>query len=520
MLRADDLAPGDLFHTVWRHRFMAVVAAIVCAAFAYGYSLFVPDLFVASTLVLVEDAGLPAGYARSTATLNLGERLNTLSERILNRTRLDQLMQESALFGNPRDPLEREAMLAKTRQRITLDVSGTEAFRISFKHEDPSVAAQVANALAAFFIRDSEQAVERQVEDTTSGLQAQLESVRLQLAGKEGEIRDFKTANLGMLPEQMSSNMQTITRLQQGLSAIAERLDAARNLRLELESQVPATQEAGVDISARAQARVLLSSGSSVDLQTRIASHPPRVRLEALRLQRDALLGRWTSRHPDVQMLEADIAALERQVARLPAASAAAGNENPAAATSGTDPRLAAVRRDIRTLESQRAEAQGQLDATRLLVVGAPLVEERLRRLGREHDALLRNYEGLFNKNSEAELAGSLQGTGPSASFRIVDAAVIPQRPSSPMRILFLLGGGFVGLGLVFAGAVLREMALEPLYDADEVEKYAEIPVLASIPFIETGESRRRLQIQRWVSAATVVGALVVVVLLRLMLRP
>ena len=519
MLRADELAPQDLLQTLWRHRLAAVAAGIVCAAVGYGYSLFVPDRFIASTLVLVEDARPPDSYVQATSTLNLGERLRTLSVRVLSRTRLEQVMQQYLLYGNPSDPVERETTLASMRKRIAIDVTGTEAFRIAFAHEDPLVAAQVANSLSEFFIRDSEQALERQVLDTTSGLQTQLQSVRDQLDAKEREIRDFKLVSMGRLPEQMSTNMRAIDRLQLSLIDNRDRLAEAHDRKLQIEIETAREPGAVVATSAREKARQLLSSSTTGNLDTRIASQPPAVRLEALKLQRESLLQRYTPRHPDVRMIESKIAELHSEV------GFSTGSSNPSLAGAGAagssgNPRLAAVRQEIRTLQAERADLQKQLQETEVRVQGSPDVEAQLRELEREHDSLLLSYQSLVSRNLDAELAGNLQRAGPFARFRIIDPAVPPQVPSSPTRVLFLLGGGVIGFGLVCAAAVLREMTFEPLNDADEVSRYAGIPVLASIPFIETEAWRRKQQRWRLASLATVGGVLGVVFVLRLLMRP
>ncbi len=521
MLRADELAPGDLFEALWRWRRLAVAAALVCGALGYGYSLFLPDQYTAGTLVLVEEWQLPQNYVQSTATLNLGARLRTLSKQILSRSRLNELMTRHRLFGDPADPVEREKMLAALTKRITVEVGGGDSFRISFRHEDPDVAAAVANELAGFFIDDSRRALEHQVENTNSALQAQRERVKAALDQKEREIRDFKSQNMGMLPEQLSANLETLDRLQQQLTDNSSRLASARSRKAQLEAEaLRGISAGGTILSARERAQQLLQDPTTTDLSVRLPSEPPRVRLEVLRLQREALLRRFTRRHPDVQALDLQIAALEQEIAEAP--------ETPvrgvASAVDAAPPLVAEqirdAEREIRDLLAERKSIQEQMRAYEQRIERAPAVEQAMRELEREYNAMLQEYQGLVRRSMEAELAGDLQRSGPFARFRVIDPAVPPQVPSGPLRVLFLAGGMLLGLGLLCAGVLAVEMVFEPIRSAAEVRKYAGLEVLATIPLIETRRLRRQRRRQGMATWAAVASVLAVVFVLRLLMRP
>ncbi len=518
MLRADELAPTDLLRLLWRWCVPAIGAGLICGAVGYGYSLFIPDRYSAGTLVLVEDEQLPAKYVQSTSTLNLGARLSTLQDRTLSRPRLDHLMREYGLLGDPLDPVLREAGLNALRKRITVAVSGTESFRIAFSDEDPELAATVANALAGFFIDDSTQAVARQVENTSSALRTQLERIGGLLDDKEDEISRFKTANMGMLPEQLSANLSTVNRLQQQLADNNSRQARATDGKHQLEVDAAREPTAMAMLSSRDQARQLPIGLATTDFASRIASQPPRVRLEALKLQRESLLRSYTERHPDVQLLGAQIESLEREIAATPEESAQSATlSGPAGLIIA---QIRTLDMELDTMRVERADLQRQMSEYQARIEGAPEVEESLRELDRDYTSLSQQYEHLMTRIGEAQLAGDLQRIGPFARFRIIDPAVAPHKPASPMRVLFLAGGLALGVCLVFGFALARETTLEPLHTAIEVERYAKLPVLASIPVIETPRSRRLRQ-QRFVaSSLAVASVLAAVFVLRLLMRP
>lgn len=519
MLRAEDLQPADLFQALWRQRLTAVALALVIGALAYAHSLFIPDRYTASTLVLVEEFDLPASYVASASTVNLRARLKTLSEQTLSRTRIDKLIDEFDLYSSPGDDTPWETRLASVRARIVVEVIGTEAFRLAYTHRDPKMAAKVANALAGFFISDSTQAVERQVRNTSSEIQDHLDSVGAQLLAKEAEIRAYKSGHMGMLPEQLASNTSTLGRLRQQLSDNAIDLTTFRGELQQQEALAGLAPGQPLSRSALGRARQIVASSPAADLDARLANESPLVRLEALKLRRDSLLQQYTARHPDVAALAAEIVRAERAAAGLVYSE---HGSLPPPSGGGAGPPLAVTeaRQQVSRLESSRADLRSQLAEYEQRVVGSPAVEEVLRVFERDHSSLSTKYQDLSGRTMEVALAGNLQRRGsPFASFRILDPAVVPQVPGSPIRFLYLLGGVFAGLALTCIAVVLREMLREPLNSAEQVERYAAIDVLASIPVVETARMVQRRRIWQLASVSTVGSVLTVVLILRLLMR-
>ena len=96
-------------------------------------------------------------------------------------------------------------------------------------------------------------------------------------------------------------------------------------------------------------------------------------------------------------------------------------------------------------------------------------MEQQLRELERERDGLDSNYTDLASRNLEADLASDLQTANtPFSSYRVIDLAVVPTNPTSPWRLLFLLGGAIAGIATVAGATFLREMVVEPVHSASE----------------------------------------------------
>jgi len=518
VLRAEDLTPEDLFQLIWRRRLALLGFAVAGAALAYGWALFVPDRYTAETLVLVEDAAVSRDYVQATSTMNLRARLDTLREHVLSRTRLESLVGEYQLAD--RDATLEQAV-AKVRRRIGINVIGQDGFRLSFTDEDPRMAARVANALAGFFIAESVDSQARQVRNTAAGMQQQTEDVLRQLDAKEGEIAAVKSANLLMLPDQFPGNLAMLQTLRLQLRDNAARISAVRVQLAAAPIAVERSVEDAETVSARDTARQILATAlTAAAITNRLNGEHPLVQLEVRTLQREALLSRFTERHPDVRLLTADIDDLTRRVASAgPYVPAIVGSTGVVTAAR-PGPARVAFEQQVRQLESERTALLADLSEYQRRTDGSASVERRLRNLERERDSLDRNYADASSRTVAAELASDLQSANsPFNSYRVIDPAVVPSLPSSPLRWVFLLGGALFGMVLVAAAAFLHETIVEPVNSASEIERFSDLDVLASIPIVRTARLLRRQQLLRIGSVTAVGSVLAIVIVLRLMMR-
>ncbi len=99
------------------------------------------------------------------------------------------------------------------RSRIEIELVGgkssrsdVSAFTVAFTAGNPRVAQKVTTQLTSLFIEENLKVREQQSEGTTSFLEAQVEKARTNLQMQEERMREFKSRNLGSLPEQQSGN--------------------------------------------------------------------------------------------------------------------------------------------------------------------------------------------------------------------------------------------------------------------------------------------------------------------------
>src|SRR5215470_12050471 len=169
---------------VWaRHKWLAILAFAVPACAAVSLIMFLPSVYRSSATVLVDRQQVPESFVRSTVTSALETRLQTISQEILSRSRLESLIDRFALYSDLRKRLSLEEVIARIRGDIKLELRSAEArgqggatvaFTISYQGSDPGTVAAVTNTLAGFYIEENLKARERQAIGTAEFLRVQL----------------------------------------------------------------------------------------------------------------------------------------------------------------------------------------------------------------------------------------------------------------------------------------------------------------------------------------------------------
>jgi uncharacterized protein involved in exopolysaccharide biosynthesis len=240
--------------------------------------------------------------------------------------------------------------------------------------------------------------------------------------------------------------------------------------------------------------------------------------LAAARAQLPVLLTRAKPDHPDVKSLRRTIRDLEAKLEAENAQGAAksASGRRPTAAElqrqrrlrdlkdqiADTDQQLADRQRQENKLRSVAAEYQGKLNAI-------PKRESELVELSRDYATLQATYQSLLAKRQDAKIAADLGRKNIGPQFRILDAPKVPERPFKPNRLLIDLGGAGAGLLLGVVLLAFAEFKDATLRYEEDVERVLRVPVLAVMPVLSGGRSRRVSFVVAGIAAAAVVAAAV-----------
>jgi polysaccharide chain length determinant protein (PEP-CTERM system associated) len=474
---------------------------------------FLPNKYQSDTLMLVVPQRVPESYVRSTVTTKIEDRLNSISQQIMSRTRLERIIVDNNLYAKERETEIMQDIVEKMRKDIRIEVIKGDAFRISYTGEDPRTVMTVTERLASLFIEENVNERAQLAEGTNQFLQSQLDNARKRLADQEAKLEHYREQYTGQLPSQAESNLQVIQNTQLQIQSLLQSLNRDRDRRLIVQSMLadltgPDAPAVGSDPSGGGQ-------GPTASAGEQLAAAQARLR---------SLEGQLTPLHPDIVNLRRSVAELQKRAE----AEAQGGSMSPDASPALT-PALAARRSRIKTLQielesldrqiaAQQAQER-QLRATAAAYQGrlemVPARETELAELTRDYTTLQEIYSDLLQKNEESKVAANLERRQIGEQFKLLDPASLPHKPISPNRPLIDLIGAACGLVFGLAIVGFQEYRDTSFKTEDDVVRHLSLPVLARIPLMVTPVDLERMQRRRMrmsaigVSVAVLVGAVV-----------
>ena len=125
-------------------------------------------------------------------------------------------------------------------------------------------------------------------------------------------------------------------------------------------------------------------------------------------------------------------------------------------------------------------------------VEDTPKREQELLSLRRDYTNVKETYDSLLSRKLEAQMAVNMEKKQKGEQFRILDPARLPTKPIEPdMRKLFLLAVA-AGLGLGGGLIFLLEYMDTSFKGSDDIESYFDLPLLATIPFLDQQQRKFR----------------------------
>jgi uncharacterized protein involved in exopolysaccharide biosynthesis len=174
------------------------VAAAITATLSYRY---MPTRYQSDTLILVVPQMVPEQYVRSPVNFRIEDRLQTITQQILSRTRLERIILDFNLFPDQRKASNMESVVEAMRSSIGVKVEKADAFRVLFTSDDAKTSMRVAERLASLFIEENLRDREVMAVGTTQFLDAQIEEVRRQIVEKEATLRGLRATTSGELSQ-------------------------------------------------------------------------------------------------------------------------------------------------------------------------------------------------------------------------------------------------------------------------------------------------------------------------------
>ncbi len=346
---------------------------------------------------------------------------------------------ESALAA-----VERLKSMATAEQQ-----EGTNIVNINVVSKDPTEAENVANAFADAFRKYNIEEKNRQIFETKSFIEKQLEITSKELKKAEERLRLFKENNdLVALDAQTTNLLNRLTNLQ------AEYESTGRE-KAELSSLLKKLEGSGKLTDQFSESALPAVKGSPVETLG--------VRLRDLVLKREALLIDYTEAHPKVVEINQQIQDVAAEIRKE-------------------------VRALVDKLELRRKNLEADLQALRRKNQQIPEKALEMARLEREQKIQAELYSQLKARYQETLIKAS----GRVEEVTVIRPAVEPTEPINiPSKIMIILTGVVMGLVIGIVFTFVAETLDTSIGTIEDVETLLQVPVLGVIPFWESEEGGR-----------------------------
>ncbi len=529
---------------------MVLVLAILVA-------VLLPSIYESSSTILIEEQQIPQEFVKSTVTGFAEQRIQTLSQQILSRVKLWEIIQQFNLYSDLKEKLTREEIIEKMRDNIKLETISAEvggkkrrqsnqpevtiAFSIAYRGNTPGTVQKVSGTLASLYLEQNLKTREAQAQSTTQFLEAELKQLQERIKSLGEKITAFKGQHEGLLPEQQEFNRQQAARLEMDIKQLDAAVRSAEERKIYIEGQL-ATVKPDTPLIGSTGERVMAPEDrlkalevALADLQSKFSEDHPDVRkvrreiaelkkmtgqtggsapirrqkLTQLRAELAEKQGKYSDQHPEVKKLKNEIARLEQTPATVNPPKKITEPENPAYISLNTQ--IKSAEAEVGSLRSQQAGLREKLQMYRQRLEEAPKVEQEYLALTRDYQNASQKHQEVMNKILEARISEGMEEHQKGEKFTLIDPASFPEKPVSPKRWLILLAGVILSLGAGFGTVALAEHLDHSVKTSDELARLTGLPILGSIIRIETSEDvaqarRRRKLIWAVTGLALIMG--------------
>jgi polysaccharide chain length determinant protein (PEP-CTERM system associated) len=428
----------------------------------------------------VEQPTVSPELVKPVVTEATNQRLASMQEQILSRSRLQPIIEKFGLFPSERGNVHMEDLVAKLRAAIEVTalepMQGTQnrqlpGFHVNVTFNDPRIAQRICSEITTMFMEQNSKDIDAQGTQTTEFFAQQVDEAKRNLDEQDAKLAEFKKKYMGSLPDQEQTNLGLLAGMNSQLDAITQAVSRAQ-------------QDKAMNESLLSSQLATWKAVKGGDTPTETLDQ----QLSSLQDQLSALQSRYTADHPDVIKTRNQIEQLKKRMAEAPKGGSTPVN----AQTSDIDPPAiqqlrAKIRQDdvnIADLVKRQGQIQGQISILQGRIQSTPAVEQQFKELTRSYQSAVDFYNDLLKRHDQAKIGRDLNRQQQGEQFRVLDPPSLPMTPSFPKKTLFAGAGAGGGLALGLAILYLLAVLDGSMHTERDVEVCMQLPVLATVPSV------------------------------------
>ncbi|MEM9704612.1 MAG: hypothetical protein AAF850_00905 [Pseudomonadota bacterium] len=464
----------------WRRRWTAFWVMFGTAITLWAALWLIPDRYEARGQIFVQTETILQPVTRDmTARPDYERRVEVMQRALLTRQNLEKIIFRSGIDSvidatSPRDRLLAvDDMIDRLADDIKINSPREMYFDIRYGFSEPQLSSAVVDAVLDLFIEQDLGASLQENKDAKRKLETEIERFEARLAAKDQEVARFRRENAEELAL-VAGNQRRREQLEADISRLGDAIATGVRRAASLRSTLSSTRRS--------------ASASELD---------------KLRLQLAELRSQFEEEYPDIKVVKSRIAELEAGAARRPA-------NNPEYIRIRSE--VAAATSEIEALQDREKRLQGELAALTVSMAQAPAVEAELQRIVRDYEQTQRSYEELVQSRDRLDLTTVLGPGAQGVDYRILERPRPALKPSSPPRLLLILGSIVIAFAAGLAATVGLTYLDRSFTQVDALKAAIDLPVLGGVSISPSKQSRAlfRADMRRMATGAATLGAIAI----------
>ena len=485
----------------------------------------ITPIYRAEGRLLVEKGDITSDIVETTIRGFAEEQIELVRKRVMTAEHVQNIIEEYEIFIDRPITLGEKVRLFRQRSSIVVEQleDGTMSFIVAYDDEDPVLATAVVARQMELFQLENVMSRTESASSAAEFLESEAARLSVEIADYEIRIAEYKEQNSGRLPEQEMLNMQLLDRAERELEAVEREIRELTQRKAVAEADLLRVKagtisESGVEPPPGSPERLRYLQSEYLRLSMIYSSEHPDVRRlrreieildpnasvlsipvisEQIRertAELDDLKNNYSESHPDVMLVQRSLDQLQQ---KLRQARAATETEL------GSDPdsvRLLAIVdglvSEIAAQNVRRDEIRRKIATYERRLMEAPQVQREYLSLTRGYEQLKQKYDDIKLKQTQLELAVSVEEGQRGGRFAITSRASTPTSPHMPNRPALIFLGVLLGVGSGMMIAAILEATNKTVRDAHDVREVWEAPPLVTIPQIRNRSDSKKQKFQ------------------------
>lgn len=439
------------WHVILERRWLVITAFLTILLLSAFYVFRATRIYQATARIQINREAENVLNIKDVFALDAREQdyLQTQYKNLQSRTLIQTVIKKLNLEQDPRYVTAPDTATAVGADITISPVRLSRLVDIKVQHSNAKTATLIANELARTFIDMNLEQKMKSSFEAVNWLKATKDDQAAKVQAAEAQLQQYKIKyNEVSLEESENITRQSLVQAQTDLSRARSEAAQVRRVITEIESKL----QAGASLHTIPE---VASSAVVQRLKQEIAVQEANL---------SALYKRYRQKHPSVLQATEQIASLKDSLDRE------------------TQIVIAALKNaaDVAAVREQSLQRVVEDEQKKQMNLNQLRIQYDVLKRDAENNKLM--FNNVLTRWKETELSSRIT----SNNMRVVDEAVVPNKPITPRVVLTLFLGVFGGLAVALALAFFVSYLDDSIKSQDDVENFLRLPFLGYVPNIKT----------------------------------